>query len=108
MLFLGIIHESVLHVSIGGFAFQMGGFIFKWGGGGTPLGGIGFDGGRFSKKIVGGGGGVPPMPPTMGNPELHESFLEHMGYLWFMKNLRKCCFWFGTSKTIHNLQSQIS
>ena len=25
-------------------------------------------------------------------------FLEHMGYLWFTKKLRKCCFWFGTYK----------
>ena len=25
-----------------------------------------------------------------------NSFLEHVGYLWFVKKLRKCCFWFRT------------
>ena len=31
--------------------------------------------------------------------------LEHMGYLWFVKKLRKCCFWFGIYQkrfVIHN------
>ena len=37
--------------------------------GGLPHGGIGFDGGRFQKKSLDGGGPYP-MPPTMGNPAI--------------------------------------
>ena len=42
-----------------------GGFIFKWGVG-APLGGIGFEGGGFSKKIVG-WWAPPPLWETLLN-----------------------------------------
>ena len=45
----------------GGVVFQIGGFIFKVGG--CPMGGISFGGGFRNV-------GVPPMPPTMGNPAM--------------------------------------
>ena len=45
--------------------FSGGSFIFKWGG--TPWGGISFDGGVQKKSLD--GGGMPPMPSTtMENP----------------------------------------
>ena len=50
-------HGRVLHFSVRGFAFQMGGFFSKWGS-------IDFDGGRFSKKVVGQGGAPPLHAPT--------------------------------------------
>ena len=45
---------------MGGIVFQMEGTSFL-SGRGAPLGGIGFDGGGGSKKIVGWGGRRPPM-----------------------------------------------
>ena len=52
MLFLGIISwNGALYFNGGGgvfFRLGGGGFIFKWGV--RPMGGIGFDGGQFSKK----------------------------------------------------------
>ena len=59
----------VLHVSIRGeacFSVGGGGSSFLSGVGGSPWGGIGFDGWVVSKKVVGWGRGCPP---TIGNPE---------------------------------------
>ena len=57
------------HFLEGGFTFQWGGLIFKWGEG-TPLGASALMGDGVFKKnhAVWGGGGCPPIPPTMGNP----------------------------------------
>ena len=72
MLFLGIIHGRILHVSMpGGLFFRSRGFIFKWG-----VDGDGhlfwWWGGRFRKKSL--DGGTPPMPPHYGKPCPRDSF----------------------------------
>ena len=66
------IEGRLLRVSVGaggegGLFFRWLFFILKWEV--RPMGGIDFDWG-FSKKIVGGGGGValPPCPPPYGKP----------------------------------------
>ena len=63
-----------------GFVFQMGASFLSWGC--AQWGGMGFDGG-FLKKIVG-WEGVPPMPPTIGNPEIpHPTHITPIHIVYF-------------------------